>query len=119
MVDDPAAAFPDALGTFPEPVDPPTPGPVRRHVGPHAPPNGAGIVRHEVSAGDVVSEGDPVARVVDPTGDPATERVLTADHDGWVLCRTPGVAAYEHTPVTWLAVADEGPLVGTPEDDAD
>ncbi len=119
MVDDPAAAFPDALGTFPEPVDPPTPGPVRRHVGPHAPPNGAGIVRHEVSAGDVVSEGDPVARVVDPTGDPATERVLTADHDGWVLCRTPGVAAYEHTPVTWLAVADEGPLVGTPGDDAD
>jgi predicted deacylase len=116
MVGDAADAFPGALGSLPEPIPSPVSGQKRRHVGPRANPGGAGIVRHEVAAGDVVAEGEVVARVVDPTGDPATERLLTADHDGWVLCRMPGVAAYEHTPVTWLAIEDDGDPVGTPGD---
>jgi predicted deacylase len=115
MVDDAASAVPGRLGPLPAPIDPPVSGQHRRHVGPRARPGEAGIVRHEVTAGDAVAEGDVVARVVDPTGDPASERVLRADHDGWVLCRVPGVAAYEHTPVTWLAVADDGPRVGSPD----
>jgi len=119
MVGDAASAFPAGLDPLPEPIDPPVSGPVRRYVGPHAPPGETGIVRHEVTAGAVVSEGEVVARVVAPTGDPATERSLTADHDGWVLCRTPGVAAYEHTAVTWLAIEDEGEPVGTPADGND
>lgn len=119
MVADAAGAFPGALGSLPDPVTAPVSGAMRRHVGPRAPAGEAGIVRHEVAAGDVVAADDVVARVVDPTGDPATERLLTADHDGWVLCRMPGVAAYEHTPVTWLAVADDGDPVGTPEDGED
>jgi len=119
MVADAAAAFPDDLGSLPEPIEPPVAGQVRRYVGPYVPPGEAGIVRHEVGAGDAVTAGDVVARIVDPTGDPATERVLTADHDGWVLSRTQGVAAYEHTPVTWLAVEDEGEPVGRPSDTED
>ena len=119
MVADAAAAFPDGLGSLPEPIEPPVAGQVRRYVGPYVPPGEAGIVRHEVGAGDIVTAGDVVARVVDPNGDPATERVLTADHDGWVLSRTQGITAYEHTPVTWLAVEDEGDPVGTPSDTED
>lgn len=119
MVTDASEVFPDACGPLPAAIEPPVEGPVRRYVGPHVPPGAAGVVRHEVSAGDVVAEGDVVARVLDPTGDPATERVLTADNDGWVLCRTPGVAGYEHAPVTWLAIADEGAPVGTEEGSGD
>jgi len=116
MVADAADAVPERLGSLPAPIPAPVPGQHRRHVGPRARPGEAGIVRHEVTAGDVVAEGDVVARVLDPTGDPASERLLRADQDGWVLCRMPGVAAYEHTPVTWLAVADDGPRVGSPEE---
>lgn len=118
MVDDAAAAFPDGLGPLPAPIEPPVDGQFRRYVGPHVRPDEAGIVRHEVRAGDGVAADDVVARVVDPTGDPGTERVLTADHDGWVLSRTPGVAGYEHAPVTWLAIEDEGEPVGTPPEDS-
>jgi Predicted deacylase len=117
MVGDAADAVPDPMDPLPAPIEAPAPGQHRRHVGPRARPGEAGIVRHEVTAGDVVAEGDVVARIVDPTGDPASERVLRADHDGWVLCRTAGVAAYEHTPVTWLAIEDEGQPVGTPAND--
>jgi predicted deacylase len=117
MVDDAVAAAPDALDEFPEPVEPPLSGQVCRYVGPHAPATGAGIVRHEVSAGDVVDVGDVVARVVPPNGDPAQEVELTVDYDGWITHRYPGVAAYENAPVASLAVEDDGDVVGTPEDE--
>jgi len=117
MVDDAAAAAPDDLGAFPEPVEPPLSGQVHRYVGPHAPPTAAGIIRHEVVAGDVVEAGDVVARIVPPNGDPEREVELTIDHDGWVTHRHPGVPAYENSPIASLAIEDDHDVVGTPEDD--
>jgi len=90
---------------------------VRRHVGPHAPPTAAGIVRHEVAAGDVVETGDVVARVVPPDDAPDEEIELTIDHDGWITHRYPGVSAYENSPVASLAIKDDNDVVGTPEED--
>jgi len=107
----------DDLGAFPEPVEPPLSGQVHRYVGPHAPPTAAGIIRHEVAAGDVVEAGDVVARIVPPNGDPEREIELTIDHDGWVTHRHPGVPAYENSPIASLAIEDDHDVVGTPEDD--
>ena len=117
MVDNAAAAAPDQLGAFPDPVEAPLSGQVRRYVGPHVPATAAGIVRHEVAAGDVVDDGDVVARVVAPNGKPEEETDLSIDHSGWVTHRAPGVAAYENSPVASVAIEDDHDVVGTPEDD--
>ncbi len=81
--------------------------PVRRHRGPRT--DVAGVCRHEVSAGDVVTAGETVARVVTAAGE--RRATVETDHDGYVLGRRDGVAVYENDPVTSLAVRDSGDLV--------
>jgi len=110
MVDDAASVFPDDLAPFPKPVETPMNRQVRRHVGPRL--EEPGIVRHDVAPGDVLEEGDVVARVVSPTGE--ERATVRSDHDGWVIQRYPGIAGYEHAAVTSMAVADDSDVVGTP-----
>lgn len=91
--------------------------PVRRAVHPHT--DTAGLVRHRVEPGDVLEAGDTVAEVVAPTGE---ERATVAtEHDGYVLGRSEGVAAYEGDALASLAVRDDGALVAPrdPDDEAE
>ncbi len=88
--------------------------PARRYRGPRV--ETPGVVRATRDAGEPFAEGDRAATVVDPTG--ATRDTVAFDHDGFVLGRASGVAAYENDPVYSLAVRDEGPLVA-PRDDGD
>lgn len=102
-VSDPGADVPDS------PVD----FPVRRYRGPYT--DTPGLVRHRVSAGDVVEEGDVIADVVSPTG---TQRdTVAVDHDGYVIGRKEGLAAYEGDAVASMAVRDENDLVVPREED--
>lgn len=88
-------------------IEAPLEGQVRRHVGPRT--ETAGLVRHRVEAGDVVSEGEVVADVVAPTGE--QRATVASEHAGYVLARQEGLAAYEGDAVASLAVRDEGALV--------
>lgn len=114
MLSDAPTAFPPPFETVPTPVEAPMDGQVRRYVGPHVPVDETGIIRHEAAPGDVVATGETVARVVSPTGNPSTATSIPAEHDSWVLARTTGVAGYEHTAVTWLAIEDDSSPIGTP-----
>ncbi|WP_440007555.1 succinylglutamate desuccinylase/aspartoacylase family protein [Halomicrococcus sp. SG-WS-1] len=93
----------------PEPtgLDAPVDFPVKRAVHPHV--DAAGVVRHRVAAGDVIEAGEVVADVVTPHGE--RQATVESEHDGYVLGRFEGVAAYENDPVASLAVRDEGDLV--------
>ncbi|MFC4552015.1 MULTISPECIES: succinylglutamate desuccinylase/aspartoacylase family protein [Halorussus] len=93
---------PEAVGP-----EPPVDFPVKRAVHPRT--ETPGIVRHCVEAGDVVAEGDVVADVVTPHGDAKTS--VESDHDGYVLGRMHGVAAYENDALASMAVRDDGELV--------
>lgn len=88
--------------------------PVRRAVHPHT--DTAGVVRHRVDAGDVLERGQTVADIVTPHG----ERIDTVEtaHDGYVLARQEGVAAYENDPVLHLAVRDDAELIAPREADS-
>lgn len=88
-------------------IDAPVGFAVKRHLGPHT--DTAGIVRHRVDAGDVFEAGDAFADVVTPNGDHRT--TVEVEHDGYVLGRWEGVAAYENDPLASLAVRDDGDLV--------
>jgi predicted deacylase len=101
---DPSAVGPDA----------PVEYPVKRAVHPHA--EESGIARHRVEAGDVVAEGDPVADICTPHGEP--KATVESDHDGYVLGRTHGVAVYENDALASMAVRDDGDLV-VPRDAGD
>jgi predicted deacylase len=90
------------------PRESPVEFPVRRAVHPHT--ETAGIVRHRVEPGDVLEAGDPVADILTPTGE--HKATVETEHDGYVIARYEGVAAYENDPVTSLAVRDDGDLVG-------
>ena len=81
--------------------------PVKRAVGPHT--EVPGIVRHRVEPGDVVSAGDVIAEIVTPHGE--SKAAVESDHDGYVLGRRHGVAAYENDALASLAVRDDGDLV--------
>ncbi|QCJ46329.1 MULTISPECIES: succinylglutamate desuccinylase/aspartoacylase family protein [Haloprofundus] len=96
-VDEPGTGVPSAPVEFP----------VRRAVHPRT--ETAGVVRHRVDAGDVVSAGDVVADIVTPHG----ERVDTveSEHDGYVIGRYEGLAAYEGDAVASMAVRDDDELV--------
>lgn len=80
---------------------------VRRAVHPRT--ETAGLVRHRVDPGEVLSAGDPVADVVDPTGERID--VVETDHDGYVISRNEGLAVFEGDAVASMAVRDEGDLV--------
>ena len=94
------------------PVSAPVEEPVRRYVGPTA--ERPGIVRHRVEPGDTVRNGDVVADVVTPAGEPLD--AIESPHDGYVLARQEGVAVYENDPVASLAVVDDEPLVAPREE---
>jgi predicted deacylase len=94
---DPSAVGPDA----------PVEYPVKRAVHPHA--EESGIARHRVEAGDVMAEGDPVADICTPHGEP--KATAESDYDGYVLGRTHGVAVYENDALASMAVRDDGDLV--------
>ena len=120
MVDDATAAFPGEL--------PPKDGKivdyeVRRHVGPHTDAGVAGVVRHRVAAGDVVDEGDVIATIVPPNGDPdefgATDGLheVRSKHRGWIIQRGDGLARYERDALTMRTVEDDGPRIWSPSDE--
>lgn len=88
-------------------VESPLPGQLRRHSGPRT--DTAGLLRHRVGAGDTVRAGQTVADVVAPTGE--RRDTVETDHEGYVLARSEGLAAYEGDPVASLAVRDDGALV--------
>jgi predicted deacylase len=81
--------------------------PVKRAVHPHT--DAPGIVRHRVEAGNVVEEGDVIADVCTPHGD--RKATVESDHDGYLLGRMHGVAAYENDALASMAVRDDGDLV--------
>ncbi|MFC7082437.1 succinylglutamate desuccinylase/aspartoacylase family protein [Halorussus caseinilyticus] len=101
---DPAAVGPEAPVEFP----------VKRAVHPHT--DAPGIARHRVEAGDVIEAGDPIADICTPHGDRKT--TAESDHDGYVLGRMHGVAAYENDALASLAVRDDGDLVVPRDPDA-
>lgn len=99
-------SVPEAVADAAPGVEAPLEGQVRRHVGPRT--GTPGLVRHRVEAGDVISEGDAVADIVAPTGE--RRATVASEHDGYVLARQEGLAAYEGDAVASLAVRDEEPL---------
>lgn len=101
-------AVPEAVGEPDDYLpDVPVEFDVRRYRGPHA--ETPGLLRHRLAAGDTFEAGEVVADVVSPQGEPRDE--VTVDHDGYVIGRAEGLAAYEGDAVTSLAVRDEGELV--------
>jgi predicted deacylase len=80
---------------------------VRRAVHPRT--ETAGVLRHRVRAGEAVSEGDAVADVVTPHGEPIA--TLESEHGGYVLGLAEGLAIYEGEAAASMAVRDEGELV--------
>lgn len=102
------------LDELPSEVDAPLPTApvnyaVKRAVHPRT--ETAGIVRHRVEAGDVVEAGQVVADIVTPHGEQKT--TVQSDHDGYVLGRYSGVAAYENGALASMAVRDEEKLVAS------
>ncbi len=81
--------------------------PVRRYRGPTA--DVSGLVRHRVEPGEPFAEGDTLATIVSATGE--RRGVVRADHDGYLLARTEGLAVYEGDPIASLAVREEGDRV--------
>jgi hypothetical protein len=109
-----AADVPDDVGDPGDGVpSAPVDYPVRRARHPHA--DTGGLVRHCVDAGDVVDENAVVAEIVTPHGEVVDE--VVSEHDGYVIARREGLAAYEGDAVTSMAVRDEGDLVVPREDD--
>jgi hypothetical protein len=80
---------------------------VRYVATPHA--DVPGIARYHVEAGDVLSEGDPVADIVSPHG--AHRETVTSEHDGYLLGRYEGVARYRNDALACMAIRDDLPRV--------
>jgi predicted deacylase len=109
-----ADAVPESVGEPSDHLDPvPVAFPVRRFRGPTT--DVSGLLRHRVAAGETFEAGDVLADVVDATGEERGS--VSADHDGYVLGRSEGLAAYEGDPIGSLAVRDDGDLVVPREDD--
>jgi hypothetical protein len=100
-------AVPQSVAAEAPGVAAPLSGQLRRHAGPRT--GTAGLVRHRVEAGDTVRAGETVADVLAPTGE--RRDTVETDHEGYVLARSEGLAAYEGDPVASLAVRDDGDLV--------
>lgn len=88
-------------------MDSPVEYPVRRALHPRT--ETAGLVRHRVEPGDVVTTGESVADVVTPTGERID--VVETEHDGFVISRNEGMAVFEGDPVASMAVRDPDDLV--------
>jgi hypothetical protein len=100
---EPGSTIPDAPVSYP----------VRRFVGPRT--ETAGLVRYAVEAGDTVASGDTVAEIVSPHGDVLD--TVESDHDGYVIGRSEGIAAYEGQAIASMAVRDDGDLVAPRDSD--
>ncbi len=104
----------DRVGSPSDYIEPsPVEFPVRRYRGPTS--DVAGLVRHRADAGDRFTTGDTLAEVVAANGTPV--ETIRADHDGYVIARTEGLAVYEGDPITSLAIRDDGDLVVPREND--
>ncbi len=102
------ASIPEQVGVPRDHVDPaPVEFPVRRYRGPTT--DIAGLVRHRVEAGASFETGDVLASVIAANG--ASKELIRAEHDGYVIARTEGLAVYEGDPITSLAIRDDGELV--------
>lgn len=103
------------LNGEPEPVTgipTPQPGyPVRRVMYPVAP--ASGVVHWLARAGDLVSKGQPLARMVDIYGQGIGEEdgLLRSDHEGFVIGWVHGVLRFQGESLMSLAVRDEGEMV--------
>jgi predicted deacylase len=115
MVPDASSAKPphleELLDELPDPID----GQVRRHVGPYA--STPGIVRHDVTAGDVVEAGETVATVLPPHGDRKEATPIPAQTRGWIIQRYDGLVRYENQPVAMMAVEDDSDRIAVPPDE--
>ncbi|MDY6818593.1 MAG: succinylglutamate desuccinylase/aspartoacylase family protein [Halobacteriales archaeon] len=87
--------------------------PVKRVPGPYAPTTG--LLRERIEPGDVLEADDPIADIVTPHGEPI--ETVTADHDGYVLARTDGIAVYENDSIGAIVARDDGELVVEASDD--
>ena len=85
--------------------------PVRRTTHPRVPT--ACLVHYLVQPGDVVREGDPVARMVDIYGRSVgpDEGLLRVDYDGFVIGLFPGMACYPNDAIMGLAIRDDNSLI--------
>ncbi|MEF8800173.1 MAG: succinylglutamate desuccinylase/aspartoacylase family protein [Halolamina sp.] len=97
-------------GAFEAPVDFPT----RRFNGPRT--ETAGLVRHRVEAGDVVEESEVVADIVTSAGEQLD--TVEAEHDGYIIGRTEGLAVYEGDAVLRMAARDDGELLAPRDPEA-
>ncbi|MBN1565054.1 MAG: succinylglutamate desuccinylase/aspartoacylase family protein [Anaerolineae bacterium] len=85
--------------------------PVRRTTHPRVPT--ACLVHYLVQPGDIVKQGDPVARMVDIYGRPigADDGLLRVEYDGFVIGLFPGIACYPNDAIMGLAIRDENSLI--------
>lgn len=86
-----------------------TPYPVRSIDHPRAPRSG--IVRHIVAPGDHVLPGVSIATISDIWGRPLGEGEILTDFEGWVTGLSNGSVVYRNSPLCYLAVRDEEPLI--------
>jgi len=70
------------------------------------------IVRHLLEPGDFFKKGTPLAELMDIWGRPMEPKVLYAESDGFVLCRSEGITFYPGQYLYTLAVRDDFPLTG-------
>lgn len=70
------------------------------------------IVRHLLEPGDFFRKGTPLAELMDIWGRPMEPKVLYAECDGFVLCRSEGITFYPGEYLYTLAVRDDFPLTG-------
>ncbi len=70
------------------------------------------IVRHLLEPGDFFRKGTPLAELIDIWGRPMEPKVLYAEADGFVLCRSEGITFYPGQYLYTLAVRDDFPLTG-------
>jgi len=70
------------------------------------------IVRHLLEPGDFFRKGTPLAELMDIWGRPMEPKVLYAESEGFVLCRSEGITFYPGQYLYTLAVRDDFPLTG-------
>jgi predicted deacylase len=73
----------------------------------------SGILTYSVKAGDTVSIGEPIARLVDIFGRPVgnDNGLIRTEFDGTVLGLMQGAICYQNSPLISLAIRDENELV--------
>ncbi len=85
--------------------------PVRRTTHPRVP--NACLIHFLVQPGEIVHEGDPVARMVDIYGRSIGpgDGLLRVDHDGFIIGLFPGITCYPNDAIMGLAIRDTNSLI--------